>query len=155
MIHLTFHKYNKDHIPISNAINNIGGISAIWQWAFEGMPFKGASLTSDLYFNFSNHLIFDKISNANYNISVGFIMDYKFEFLKKISLDLRKKIISNGAEKIITVFDENSNDYSRWHTGHHMQKDNYSYIIEEILKNKKLGVIFKPKNPKTLRIAYQ
>ena len=147
----SFYKYNKDHIVISEALKNVGGISTIWQWAFEGMPFRGATLTSDIYFNFSNNLIYENISKAIYNVSVGFLMDYKFKMLKEKSKILRNSILNNGAEKIITVFDENSNNYPRWHTGHHMQKDNYLYILEELLRNNKIGVIFKPKNPSNLK----
>ena len=149
-IYLSFYKYTKDHIAVSEAIKSAGGISAIWQWAFEGMPFRAADLTSDIYFNFNHNLIFNNISKATFNVSVGYIMDYKFQFFKQKSQELKNLLKKNGAKKIITVLDENSKDDPRWHTGHHLQIENYYYILEEVIKNENLGVIFKPKNPETL-----
>ena len=66
---------------------------------------------------------------------------------EKLMLNLR----SNGA-KIVSVFDGNSASDTRWNTGHELQKENYEKIILEVLNNKELGVIFKPKHPNFLKI---
>ena len=47
--------------------------------------------------------------------------------------------------------DEMSIDDNRWHTGHELQQENYSFILEKLLETSWLGVIFKPKSAKTLR----
>ena len=49
------------------------------------------------------------------------------------------------------MLDENSLNDERFHTGHDLQKENYYKIIQELLKNTNLGLIFKPKNPSSLR----
>ena len=59
--------------------------------------------------------------------------------------------MSNGAKKIIFAIDENSIDDSRWHTGHELQRENYSYILQKVLEIPWLGAVFKPKIAKTLR----
>ena len=46
--------------------------------------------------------------------------------------------------------DENSASDSRWHTGHLLQQENYSHILQQLLKTPWLGVIFKPKKSNTL-----
>ena len=79
------------------------------------------------------------------------MFDFKNKLLKEKSLTLRNRLLSKGAKYIICIFDENSNSYQRWHTGHELQKNNYEPMLKELLKNKDLGIIFKPKNAKTLR----
>ena len=64
---------------------------------------------------------------------------------------IRDRLNSNGAENIVCVYDENSHTDHRWHTGHELQRENYKLILRELLKNKRLGVIFKPKTAYTLR----
>ena len=49
------------------------------------------------------------------------------------------------------MFDENSVDDSRWHTGHDLQRAHYASCIYELLENPLIGFVFKPKNPKNLR----
>jgi hypothetical protein len=78
-------------------------------------------------------------------------MDYAFDLLKKDAKKLRDSLRQNGAKKIIAVFDENSKDDNRWHSGHELQRDNYFYILEKVLSENYLGVIFKPKVPRTIR----
>jgi hypothetical protein len=71
--------------------------------------------------------------------------------MKESALKLRKKLEQNGAKKIVSVIDENSMDDSRWHSGHGLQRENYSYILEKVLEEKWLGVVFKPKRSIDLR----
>ena len=71
--------------------------------------------------------------------------------MRQKSNDLRKYFYKQGVEKIVCILDENSLSDNRWHTGHNYQIDNYSKIINELLNNKKLGIIFKPKVPNSLR----
>ena len=71
--------------------------------------------------------------------------------LKKEAKKLREKLIANGAKKIVFVIDENSVDDSRWHTGHELQRENYSYILQKVLEIPWLGAVFKPKVATTLR----
>ena len=78
-------------------------------------------------------------------------MDYKFKLLKEKAQLIRNQILNNGAKNIVAIFDENSNQYPRWHTGHLLQAENYEIILKELLSNSNLGVIFKPKKPISFR----
>ena len=58
---------------------------------------------------------------------------------------IRKKVHAQGVKKIIAVFDENSHKDDRWHTGPLLQKENYEYILNELMENQSLGIILSPK----------
>jgi len=151
-IFLSWAKYSKSHISEFEAMNQLDGIYALWQFAFEGALNCNTQIKSDIYFsNFSKDYFFNNNSKINFFVNTGFVMDYRFELLKNKALKLRQLLIKNGAKNIIAVFDENSNHYNRWHTGHKLQAENYEHILIELLNNKNIGVIFKPKNSKTLR----
>lgn len=153
-IFFTWYKYSKDHIAIADAINDNNGISVIWQMALDGYESISCNTNCDISFCFSNlsHVL-DKRQNSNikYTVITGYLKDYAPPLLKERALKIRKQLQANGAKKIVFVIDENSIDDSRWHTGHDLQRDNYSYVLEKVLATPWLGVIFKPKTAKTLR----
>jgi len=151
-IYLTWAKYYKDHIAQHEAIKNLNGIFALWDYAFQGNHNTSSVVSTDLYFsNFSKKFFYKNNSKIKYFINTGFLMDYKFELLKEKAQIIRNKLFKNGANYIVAIFDENSNEYERWHTGHLLQAENYEIILKELLNNPNLGVIFKPKNARTLR----
>jgi len=86
-----------------------------------------------------------------YNVIVGYPKDYASALLRDEAKKLREKLEANGAKKIVFVIDENSGNDSRWHTGHELQRENYSLILEKVLETPWLGVIFKPKRAINLR----
>jgi len=51
----------------------------------------------------------------------------------------------------MAFFDENSHDDARWFAGHEFMRDNYRFLLEKVLSEPWLGLVFKPKAPKTLR----
>lgn len=153
-IFLTWYKYDNSHMVIADAIKEVGGISAVWQMAFEGYRAIGSTTNTDIVFGFSNwsaNIERQLGSKINYYVITGYPKDYAAPLLRKEARDLRKKLQSNGAEKIVFVIDENSLDDSRWHTGHVLQRENYSFVLEKVLDTPWLGVVFKPKVAKTLR----
>jgi len=153
-VFLTWFKYDNSRIPIADAISDCGGVSAVWQMAFEGFPSIGSTINTDIIFSHSafSHEIDTKVgSKYSYYIITGYPKDYAGKILKEEAAQLRKRLFESGAEKIIFSIDENSLDDSRWHTGHELQRENYSYILEKVLETPWLGVIFKPKTVKTLR----
>ena len=153
-IFLTWDKYDGKHIAMADAIEKLGGISSIWQMAFDGMPFYECNSKSDIIFNhslFSTEIERLLSSNFKYSVITGFPVDYSRKIIQEKANLLRKKLQNNGAKKIICVFDENSHNDLRWHTGDLLQRDNYKYILEELLNNQDIGVIFKPKTAATLR----
>ena len=153
-IFLTWYKYSNDHIVWSDAIGDNEGIAVVWQMAFDGFINAECMVKSDIVFSFSkfSHEIDKKLgSKSKYNVIVGYPKDYASSLVRDKANKLREKLKANGAKKIVFVIDENSNDDSRWHTGHEIQRENYSYILEKVLEVPWLGVVFKPKTSKTLQ----
>ena len=122
--------------------------------AFDGCPYIDCKINADIIFSHSlfSHELDKKLESkySNYIIT-GYPKDYAGKILKEEADKLRKKLFERGVKKIVFSIDENSNDESRWHTGHELQRENYSYILEKVLETPWLGVIFKPKSAKTLR----
>ena len=52
---------------------------------------------------------------------------------------------------ILSYFDENSLPDDRWHTGHEFMRENYYFLLEKVLREPWLGLVIKPKTPKSLR----
>jgi len=153
-IYLTWYRYDAEHIIKTNAINSLGGISAINQIAFDGVSLIGNLIHSDIVFSYSKFSSdLDKRMNSkfNYHVITGCTKDYLNAQLKEQTNAIRDKLASYGVKDIVCVLDENSVDDERWHTGHSLQRDNYRHMLEEVISNKSLGVIFKPKSGKTLR----
>jgi len=153
-IFFSWQKYSNSHIAWLDAIRENGGISAICQIAFDGYKSSDCVINSDIAFIFSKFSfeIEKKLkSKIKYSVVVGYPKDYAPPLLKDRAYKLREKLESNGAKKIVFAIDENSLDDSRWHTGHELQRENYSYLLEKVLEISWLGVIFKPKAAKTLR----
>jgi len=132
----------------------VGGISIIQQIAFNGHKTYTCSIIADIVFRYSK-LICDiekeLDSRIKYEIITGYPKDYAKPFLVKEALRRRKYLHDNGAKKIVFVIDENSGNDDRWHTGHGLQRENYSFILNKMMETPWLGVIFKPKYAKTLR----
>jgi hypothetical protein len=151
---LFWNKYSNEQIALSDAIGDNGGISINWQMAFDGGGFSGCNVDVDVgfsYSNFSDFINMKQGSKIKYNVITGYPKDYVNSLLKDRAKALREKLMANGARKIVFVIDENSLDDSRWHTGHELQRENYSYILGKVLDTPWLGVVFKPKVAKTLR----
>ncbi len=153
-IHLTWYKFNSEHMSIAAAIKDYGGIAAIWQMSFSGFPSFDGRTNTDIVFGFSDfsaQLEKENGSKISYHVATGLLNDYAGPLLKNQAQQIRKNLESAGAEKIVCVLDENSTNDSRWHTGHLLQQENYSFILEKVLETPWLGVVFKPKVAKTLR----
>lgn len=152
-IFLNWYKYDNTHIAQNKAIESLGGVSAIWNFAYPGYLDFETRTDVDVLFSYSRSFIeYEKKLQSKYKQLI--ITGVQAPILNSNSLEssikIRNAIKANGAEFIVSVFDENSTDDSRWQTGHDLQRENYKFIIEELLSNKKLGVIFKPKLAKNL-----
>lgn len=153
-VFFSWYKFNKDHIAVSEAIRDVGGISILWQIALNSIQDKLCMTDADILFSYSSHCaaIDTKIgSKFKYNLLSGYPGDYAFNLTNDFSSKLKATLIKNGAKLIVCVLDENSLDDDRWHTGHELQRENYSFMLEEVLRNPSLGVIFKPKKSINLR----
>ncbi len=151
----TWYKNEADHIPIAEAMRETGGIMTIWQRSYEEIPNVGLTLYTDVAFGYSPWLVNTEKaqgSKVRYYVATGYLRDYSHALLKPMSLELRQQLHDQGCKKIVSIFDENSASDSRWHSGEELQRKHYQFWAEKVLEQPWLGVIFKPKVPKTLRM---
>jgi len=153
-IHLTWYDNNAEHMVIADAIKEIGGIAAMGQTSFYGYKSYECRTNTDVMFFFSKYSLDlnQSLGSKNkYNIITGLLSDYSPSLLVEQAQKIRNKLKLVGVKKIVTVLDENSSDDPRWHTGHELQRENYSHILNKVLEVPWLGVVFKPKKANTLR----
>ena len=149
-IHYTSYKYTAEHIAIHSAINELGGLSAMWQQSYEEIPQYDLLISTDIYFAFSKKNFLTEKNNSSYiknHIVTGYPGDYRFKYLKNYSKGLRKQLKEAGAEFILTWFDENSSQDRRYVLHDDYFASQYTFLLEKILEDKTLGIIFKPKKP--------
>ena len=84
-IYATHHKWSSYPIAASEAIIELGGVSAFWQTSFYETMGLHSAVNSDIYFSFSPKL--KKIEKLNcslikYIVSVGYIFDFNFNSAK-------------------------------------------------------------------------
>jgi len=153
-IFVDWYKYGKEHCVIREAMRKKGGITAIYQRSFEQFSCPVSNVTTDIYFAFSQLNLCNEVrakSSIRYHVTVGFIGDHRFPLFEKSAREVRNTLKKSGAKKIIAFFDENSLDDARWHTGHRFMQENYLFLLEKVLSEPWLGIVFKPKTPSTLR----
>ena len=153
-IHLGWYKYDAKHMVIADAMRQAGGIAAVYQFGFEGYRNYECRLSTDVVFgysNFSAEMERNLDSSISHFVITGLLRNYNPASLVNKAGEIREKLSEAGARKVVCVLDENSLSDSRWHTGHELQRENYSVMLEELMRTPWLGLIFKPKVPKTLR----
>lgn len=150
----TWYRFDAAHCAIGDAMRSVGGIMSVYQRAFQPDASPEIAIDTDVAFGYSP---FDaqverrSRSSIRYHVSVGYMGDHRFPLLRESAANLRVKLQSHGARFIIAFFDENSGPDDRWHTGHRFQAENYAFLLEKLLADPSLGLVFKPKVPATLR----
>jgi len=149
----THEKWSSKVIPAFAAINEIGGVSFLWQTSFYEFPNPSASVFSDIYFCSSPGLVSTEIksgSDIKYLVSVGYIFDNHYKDLKPKAIALRNKLHKKGVNKIISFFDGGSSQDKRWGFSNHSLQEDYKFWLEKLLTNQWLGLIIKSKKPGSL-----
>jgi hypothetical protein len=137
-------------------MQEMGGAMTMWQIAFDEEESTNVetSTVSDVLFTFSNQWTRPAEekngSKIPYHVSTGFL-GFNRELLRPRALELRQQLHAKGVNKIVACFYEYSLDDYRWNFGHKVQQKHYRLLLEKVLNHLWLGVIFKPKQPNTLR----
>lgn len=153
-VYLSWFRYEAAHCAITDALQELGGVMAIYQRALDTNPMIDSRIDTDVFFGFSHFVADIERKNESiipYFIVTGYIGDHRFPLLKKPALEVRKKLMDHGAKKILAYTDENSAADSRWHTGHEFMRENYAFLLPKVLAHPWFGLILKPKIPSTLR----
>ena len=152
-VYVTEDKYSDTHVAIADAVMMNGGVSAVYQRAYESNSSPITAVGSDVYFAFSPQSL--KIESASgsryqYHITTGYLGDHRFPLLIPLARSIRETLMQNGANYIMAFFDENSLEDERWHSGHDNMRDNYIFLLNKVLTEPWFGLVIKPKTPGTL-----
>lgn len=153
-IYVSWYKYDARHCAIVDALLELGGAMVIYQRAHEEFPSVETTIAADIVFGYSSGVAHkERLSNSliPYYVTTGYLGDHRFVLVRGKAQEVRDALRQHGATHILSFFDENSADDSRWHTGHEFQRENYAFLLEKVLSEPWLGLVLKPKVPGTLR----
>ena len=153
-VFVTWYKYDATHCAIADALQSLGGVTAIYQRAYESHPCAETAIDTDVYFGFSpSGADVERLSGSRikYHVATGYLGDHRFRLLRPRARKVRETLHQRGAQRILAFFDENTVDDGRWYAGHHFTQENYAFLLEKVLSEPWLGLLIKPKNPRTLR----
>lgn len=149
---VTWYLGDETHCAISDGLADAGGVTAIYQRSYEPLVMPHLALDADIHFSFSRGAsAVNPGSKVRYDVVTGFLSDQLFAPAKIEAERIRAGLAARGARRVVAMFDEGSLDDPRWHTGHDLQRSNYELLLEKVLADPELGLVFKPKHPSTLR----
>jgi hypothetical protein len=153
-VYVTWSKYDATHCAIADALQSLGGVTAIYQRAYESHPSPETTTGADIVFGFAQAMAeVERRSNSliRYHVTTGYLGDHRSALLRSTAQTLRDKLRRHGANRILAFSDENSADDPRWHTGHQFMRENYAFLLGKVLAEPWFGLVIKPKTPRTLR----
>jgi len=153
-IYVSWFKYTGQQCVIADALQSLGGVTAIYQRSFEETPFAGIAVSSDIVFAFSPNnaeVLLRSGSVLPYHVAVGYLGDFRFSLVRNRAQGIRAKLQKNGARHILAFFDENFCGDSRWSGGHNYIQTNYEFLLKKVISDDTLGLVIKPKVASTLR----
>lgn len=153
-VFVAWFKNDETHCAVADALEDLGGVTAIYQRSCELLPSAEMAVSTDVVFGFSQEgaeIERRSGSRIRYHVTTGYLRDHQFAFLREQARGVREALQRNGATRIVAYFDENSADDSRWHSGHEFMRENYAFLLEKLLAEPRLGLVLKPKVPGTLR----
>ena len=152
-IYVTWFKYGNAHCAIADALQELGGVAAIYQRAYELHPSVQLTVTSDLVFGFSR--VSAEVARASgsrikYHVTTGYLGDHRFALLREQARGIRRTLEQRGATRLLALADENTLSNGQWNLGHEFMRPHYAFVLEKILAEPWLGVVIKPKVASTL-----
>ncbi|NTV29744.1 MAG: hypothetical protein HGA80_06675 [Candidatus Omnitrophica bacterium] len=152
-IYVTWYKYSAEHCIIADVLRRLGGVTAIYQKAFDEFPTPETTIGADIVFGCwqkGASIEREALSRIPYYVVTGYLGDHRFALLKNEAAKLRQSLTQAGARRIIAFTDENFLKDERWHTGPETAYRGYRFFLEKVLTDSQFGLIIKPKAPQTL-----
>lgn len=153
-VFVSWFRYTEIYCAIADALARVGGVTAIYQRAYESFPSPETAVSADVFFVYSPMMADVERrsgSRVSYVVSTGYLGDCRFARLRAQASRVRRDLQRHGAQRVVGFADENSLDDERWHTGHRVEQESYAFLLERVLAEPWLGVVIKPKVPATLR----
>lgn len=144
----------KERLPVDQAIADLGGICASYQFAAECYPEILRARVVDVHFGFSPFFVeSDRRSGSNIGqfVAVGYVRDHAFSGVRGRADQLRKRLTGRGARFIVCFLDESFSEDKRCGPCRESQVANYEFLLARLLEERELGLIFKPKRPSTFQ----
>lgn len=152
-VYVTWYRVDERIYPLADALRRLGGVTVIYQRSFQIDPNPEMSVDVELMFGFSPldaDVERQSGSKIDYHVAVGYTADHRVEYSRPSAQRIRNRLLAKGARRVVAYFDENSTDDSRWHTGHEFMRENYVFVLEQLLSDPTLGMVLKPKRPSSL-----
>ena len=156
-IHFTHFKFSNEHVPMHEALNELQGINILWQMSYDELSTYDLSIKSDIYFSQSYYNLLTEKNNKSqidYHIITGYPGDYRFNLIKNKKNFLKQNLKNYNQKKIISFFDENSSSDYKFGPDNALNLLDYKFLLEKLLTDKNLVIIFKPKKPETIYILF-
>lgn len=152
-ITVNFDNYDHFRIPEHCALNSLGGVSVSYQLSNWPLPNVSLAPCTDITFLFGPYyrrILSEGRGCASNLVYCGYLTDYAFSAAKEESASLRNALRKNGAQFIISYFDENSSDDRFSVISNSTSAKIYKTFLEWVISDKTLGLICSPKKPSTL-----
>lgn len=143
-----------DRLAADVALAELGGVSVSFQRSDEPVPHLHRARAVDVHFAFgSGQVAIERASRSSIGEFVisGYPFDQAFERVKANASALRHRLEAHGARFVVCFFDENSVSDARRGPTHAYRAENYRFLLERLLADPTLGLVFKPKKASTLR----
>lgn len=153
-VFVSWYKSQPQQAAIADALADLGGIAVSYQRSFEGLPSVETATVADVAFGFApGGADIERLSGASlrWYVATGYLGDHRFPLLRAEAAEVRRSLRDRGAERVLSFFDENSHDLDRWILGHTVTRTNYEFLLSKVLDEPELGLVLKPKVPRTLR----
>jgi hypothetical protein len=147
------------HIGRQLALQDLGGVTVSHQYAFSNRAIGEQKLPplampcANVVFSFSQNFYqtWRNISPpVEQFVAVGYIYDAAFKEVVRRSSQVRKMLHDKGVEFILCYFDESSGEDKNSILTNDMSSHDYEFLFNQLLEDKTLGLVCKPKKPYTL-----
>ena len=154
-VFLTWFKYTSAHGAIAEAVHRRDGVLAIYQRSYEGNPSAQTAVVADLMFGFAPAGAAVEArsgSRIRHYVATGYLGDHRFPLAQPAASRLREALRLRGARFVVAFFDESSFLDPRWGVGVERSRRHYRFLLDQVITDASLGLVLKPKTPRTLRI---
>jgi len=153
-IYVTWFKFDGVHCAIADALQGVGGVTALYQRVYDLHPTAHSVIAADVCFGFSPAAAeIERRSGSHipYHVATGYLGDVRFALLRQRAARVREALQRQGAQRILAFADEGTSADSRWFHGHEFMRQDYTFLLEHVLEYPWFGLVLKPKIPSTLR----
>ena len=141
-------------VAAAEAMAQRGGLTVSYQRSDESVASLFHASAVDIAFAWSKAFTsIERRSGSKIRILLasGYPHDHAIVRVRERAKALRRTLVQRGSKFIVCFLDEGSSADPRWLPSHAYRAENYRFLLDKMLEDPHLGLIFKPKKPATLR----